>query len=161
MDLHSTDFDIAPYFIVDDLKKAELDSVICVNNELIQYVYLMPFSRGTVIGAYENAVAIECGNNDDESRIAQVSDIVRHISDHISRVIRHPKTVLKFQGELLSDEVETLSDDIRDFEPISVGTLIGTNQTGELVFAKESMRLFWVRNTFENPNIRAIRITST
>ena len=158
IDVHSTNFDIEPYFIIDKVWKTQLEIIRCTNNNLVRYVYLIPLSKGTVIWNYPNAVSIECGANDNKNRIKELGYILENISNNLNSQNVYEKEIYTFSWELNKDEVYEISEEIKDFELIPKWYLLWTNKIGDWVCSKEQMRLFWVKNNFSNTDIVAIKL---
>ncbi len=158
IDIHSTNFEIDPYFIIDTLKKKESALIKSVSNELIKDAYLIPLSKWTVIWAYENAIAIECWANNDNRKINHVANIIRSISNNIGSNYNHEKTLNTFWWELTRNAVFRLRENIKDFDLITKGDILWYDEDWGIVKADEDMRLFWIKNEFEDKNIVAIKL---
>lgn len=158
IDVHSTDFDIDPYFIIDDFRKSQSECIRCVDINLIRNIYLIPLSKGTIIWNYPNAVTIECGTNSDKKRIIQAAEIIKSISEKSNPENWSEKNIYWFWWELTKKDVDILSDRIKDFDPIPEWSFLWKDKCKNEIFSKEPMRLFWVKNNFEGTDIVALKL---
>ncbi|EKD25617.1 MAG: hypothetical protein ACD_80C00011G0004 [uncultured bacterium (gcode 4)] len=158
IDIHSTNFDIDPYFIIDTLEKKESILIKSASNELIKNSYLIPLSKWTVIWPYLNAIAIESWPNNDKKKIHQVANIVKNISNNIWFNHNNEKELNVFWWELTKKDVFRLREDIKDFDLIAKWAILWYNEEWKIVIANEDMKLFWINNKFEDPNVLAIKL---
>ncbi|MCF7835267.1 succinylglutamate desuccinylase/aspartoacylase family protein [Candidatus Gracilibacteria bacterium] len=157
IDIHSTDFDIDPYIIVDNIKKNNLNIVNCIDKKFIKNIYVIPFSKGTLIGNYINAIAIECGHNDDQNRVNQIAEIIKNVSDNLYGKTFFQKNIHTFLGEMKKGNIIRLYEKTKDFNLIKEGSKLGYDKESNIIYSDQDIRLLFVNNKFNN-NILAIKL---
>jgi hypothetical protein len=145
IDLHSTDFETPWYFIINDLKKINLPIIQSI--ETIKNVYFLDNLWWTLISNYDNAVAIEIWDNNNENKDII---IIKSILEFINNKKWIKKSVYTWWWEILKKDIKYLKKWIQDFTLIKKWDLFWYDQNWNKKYLNEDNYFLWVNKVDDN-----------
>lgn len=153
LDIHSTPFDVKPYFIVDNPLKADKELIRCVKNTEINDVYTIPL-WWTVMWSHTNGVGLEMWEDKDPIRVKQVANIITDILDNLQKdsANSYEKNVFYYKWSIKKDVIDLFSQNVKNFEEVKKWELLWYDKNNNKVYANEDITLMRVNHNLDIPD---------
>ncbi len=156
IDLHSTNFNILPYFIIDNLNKKKLKTILW--SSIINNIYFIKLLKWTLISKYNNAISIEIWNNNSIKNINLLFNIIIEIIKNLNKKNNFYKNKIIFTRiwTLYHSEIK-LKKWLKDFSLIKKWEIIWYKNNWQKIYADKNQYLLWLNNNILSHKLKRIQ----